>query len=251
MKNLTARTTSNRRTGRRHLTIAAAAIAAISFSSCSSLIERATEKVVEEGAERAIEADTGENVELDFDADSGSISFETEDGSFTVDGEDGTFVLETEDGTFEGSGDENGFEVTNENGETIVDADFDADRDPDSAQIEITTDDGSFVAGNGDGAWELWPSEIARPDLHGDVTVTGQTFDGGGLWLLAGGDVDGTAEEALADFTDRLDGFTATGQGTNFDTVWVNTSNGDYDLSIVADGSGDSTILSMTLTTAV
>lgn len=256
MKHLTATNSTttgsnnSRRASRTHLTIAAAAIAALSFSSCSSLIERATEKAVEEGVERAIEADSGENVELDFDVDSGSISIETEDGSFSVDGEDGTFVLETEDGTFEGSGDENGFEVTNEDGETVVNADFDPDGDSENAQIEITTDDGSFVAGNGAEAWELWPSEIARPDLGGDVTVTGQTFNDGGLWLLAAGDVDGTAEEALTEFTDRLGGFTATEQGTSADSVWVNMTNGNYDLSIVADGTSDSTVLSMTVSTS-
>ena len=234
MKNLTAKTTSNRRTGRRHLTIAAAAIAALSLSSCSSLIERATEKAVEEGVERAIEADTGEEVELDFDADSGSISIETEDGSFSVDGEDGSFVLETEDGTFEGSADEDGYEVTNEDGTTVIDADF----DDETGQIEIVTDDGSFVAGNGAQAWDLWPSEIARPDLGGDVTVTGQTFSDGGVWLLAAGDVGGSADQALTDFTDRLDGFTSTEEGTSADTHWINMTNGNYDLSIVADGTG-------------
>lgn len=221
MKNLTAHT--RRTNNRRNLTIAATAIAALSFSSCSSLIERATEKAVEEGIEQAIEADTGEEIELDFDADNGTFSVETEDGSFSVDGEDGTFVIETEDGTIEGSGDENGFEVT--------------------------SDDGSFSSSSGDAAWDLWPSDLPRPDLGGAVTVTGTAADDGSLWLLASGNVEGTPDEALAAFSDRLDGFTASAQGTNGESVWVNLTNDDYSLSVVVDGAFDPTVMSVTLST--
>ena len=77
MKNLT---DTNDHSVRRNLTIVAVTVAALGFSSCSAIVDRATEQVVEEGVERAIEADSGENVELDFDTDDGTFRIETEEG---------------------------------------------------------------------------------------------------------------------------------------------------------------------------
>ncbi len=256
MKNLTTtltigtHTTGTHTTGRRNLTIAAIAIAALGFSSCSAIVDKATEKAVEQGVERAIEADTGGDVDLDFDAGDGSFTIETEDGSFSVDGEDGTFRVETEDGTFEGSGDENGFEITDENGSTVVDAGFDADGTGENGQIEITTDDGSFTSATGEAAWDLWPSDLARPDLAGDATVSGTSAADGGLFLIAGGEVDGTPSDAVEAFTDRLDGFTTTSEGSSGDTVWVNLESADYVMSIAVDATTDPTFMSITLTAA-
>ncbi len=64
----------------------------------------ATEQIVEEGVERAVEADTGENVEVDFDSD-GTFSIETDDGGLSVD-ENGSFELETENGSITAGSDE-------------------------------------------------------------------------------------------------------------------------------------------------
>ncbi len=249
MKNLTTIPTT-RTTGRRNLTIAAVTIAAIGFSSCSAIVDKAAEKAVEQGVERAVEADTGGDVDLDFDSGDGSFTIETEDGSFSVDGEDGTFVVETEDGTFEGSGDENGFEVTDDDGTTVVDADYEVDGTGENGQIEVTTDDGSFTSASGEAAWDLWPSELARPDLAGDATVSGTTAADGGLFLVAGGEVDGSPTEAVEAFTDRLDGFTTTAEGSSGDTVWVNLESADYVMSIAVDASTDPTFMSITLTAA-
>ncbi len=52
---------------------------------------KASEKI----AEKAIERQTGAEVDIDGD---GGVSFQTEDGSYTADG-DGNVVVETEDGT--------------------------------------------------------------------------------------------------------------------------------------------------------
>ena len=226
MKSLTATTTRNHT--RRSLTIAAAAIAALSFSSCSSIIERATEKAVEEGVERAIEADSGENVELDFDAEDGTLSIETEDGSFSVDGEDGTFVLETEDGTFEGSGDEDGFEVTNENGDTVLDADFDADGD---GSIRIETDNGTLSAGEGD--WELWPTAVTRPEFSGDPVVGGVEEDGL-FWTFANGEVAADAQSAVDTYVATLVGFEVTETTTSDGYALTRLSDGELRVEVSA-----------------
>ncbi|MEP1124563.1 MAG: hypothetical protein ABJH68_11810 [Ilumatobacter sp.] len=237
-------------TVRRNLTIAAVAVAALGFSSCSAIVDKATEKAVEQGVERSVEADTGGDVDLDFDAGDGSFTIETEDGRLSVDGEDGTFVVETEEGTFEGSGDENGFEVTDENGATVVDAGFDADGTGENGQVEITTDDGSFTSATGDAAWDLWPSDLPRPDLVGDATVSGTSAADGGLFLIAAGEVDASPTDAVEAFTEGLDGFTTTSEGSSGDAVWVNLESADYVMSIAVDATTDPAFMSITLTAA-
>ncbi len=239
MKNLTAtKTHQMSRLGRRNLTIAAAAIAALSFSSCSSLIEKATEKAVEEGIEQAIEADSGENVELDFNADDGTFSIETEDGSFSVDGEEGTFVLETEDGTFEGSGDETGFEVTDENGTTVIDADFDETGD---GSIAIETDDGTFSAGEGD--WEQWPDVVTRPDFASPPIVSVLAQDGE-VFAFATGEVTTDAQGAVDDYVATLDGFNVDQTGTAEDFAQTSLSNDEFRVDV----SSSQSTLSVTVT---
>lgn len=192
---------------RRNLTITIAALAAFSMSSCSSLVERATEQVVEEGIERAIEADSGENVELDFNADDGTFRIETDEGSFSVDGEEGTFVLETEDGTFEGQGDENGFEVTNE--------------------------DGTFTSSAGEGDWSLWPSVVVRPDFTGDPVVGGVESDGQ-LWTFAQGEVTADAQDAVDTYVATLDGFEVTDTSTADGYAATRLSNGEFRVEVSA-----------------
>ncbi len=228
MENLTATTTTNPTSprGRRNLTIAAAAIAALTFSSCSSLVERATEKVVEEGIEQAIEADSGEDVELDFNADDGTFRIETEDGSFSVDGDEGTFVLETEDGTFEGSGDENGFEVTDENGTTVIDADFDESGD---GSIEIETEDGTFSAGEGD--WGQWPDVVARPDFAGPPVISVLAQDGE-VFAFATGEVTSDPQSAVDDYVATLSGFDVDQTGTSQGFAQTSLSNGEFRVDV-------------------
>jgi flagellar basal body rod protein FlgF len=57
----------------------------------------AADKVAEQAVERAIESETGGDVDIDTDGD-GSVSFETDEGSFSSDGE-GNLEIESADGS--------------------------------------------------------------------------------------------------------------------------------------------------------
>lgn len=220
-------------THRRNLTITIAALAAFSMSSCSSLIERATEQAVEEGIERAIEADSGENVELDFNADDGTFRIETDDGSFSVDGDEGSFVLETEEGTFEGQSDENGFDVTNDDGTTVLSV----DGDDENGSLTIETDDGTFTSSAGEGQWELWPTEVARPNFTMNPIVGGVEADGE-LWAYASGEVNADAQSAVDTYVATLDGFEVTETSTADGYALTRLSNGEYSVEVSAVDNG-------------
>ena len=242
MPNTTSTSTS---TGgaRRTITIVAAGLSLLAFTGCSSLVEKATEKVVEEGVERAVEADTGEDVEIDFDAD-GNFSIETEDGSFSFE-EDGSFELDTDDGTFSGQADDDGYVINGDDG-VVVDADFNED----DGSFTLETEDGSITSGTDDAAWDLWPTEISRPDYIAERSVAGSQFDDAGIWLTATGIADGEPEDVIADYVAQLDGFEAAevDAGENASVL----TNGTYSMTVVADAAagyaGDS-ILQVTVVT--
>ena len=85
----------------------------------------------------------------------------------------------------------------------VVEADFDED----DGSFTVETEDGSITAGSGEDAWELWPTEIGRPDYSAEGSVGGSQFDDGGVWLTASGIADGEPADAIADYLARLDGF--------------------------------------------
>ena len=244
MTNTTATSTTTTSTSaRRAITIVAAGLSLLAFTGCSSLVEKATEKAVEEGVERAVEADTGEDVEIDFDAD-GNFSIETEDGSFSFE-EDGSFELDTEDGTYTGQADDDGYVINDDDG-VVVQADFDEDH----GSFSLETEDGSITSGTDDEAWELWPTEIPRPDYLAEGTVAGSQFDDAGIWLTATGIADGEPADAIADYVAQLDGFDDAGvdAGENASVL----SNGTYSMTVVADpaaGYAGDSILQVTVVT--
>lgn len=217
---------------RRRLAVAAVAVAVLGVSGCSSIVDRATDKAMEEGVERAVESDSGEDVELDFDSDDGTFSIETDEGSVSVDGDEGSFVVETEDGTFEGSGNEDGYVVEGDDG-TVLDADFDED----DGSVRIETEDGTFAAGSGEGDWELWPSAVARPEFVDAATVAGQEQDGS-VWVVATGSIDTDVQTAADDYIATLDGFEVTGTYSADGHELIELSNGEYLVGVsAADGS--------------
>lgn len=234
---------SGRSHTRRTLTIVAAGVSLLAFTGCSSIVERASEKIVEEGVERAVEADTGEDVDVDFDSD-GSFSIETEDGSFSVD-DRGSFELETEDGNYTGQADDDGYVVNGEDG-VVVQADFGES----DGSFSVETEDGSITSGTDDEAWALWPADIARPDYITDGTVAGSQFDDAGVWLTATGIADGAPADAIADYVGQLDGFDEAAVDAGENAVVL--TNGSYSVTVVADASaadpGDS-ILQVTVVT--
>jgi hypothetical protein len=204
-----------------------------------------SEKIAEEGIERAIESESGENVELDFDRD-GGLSIETEDGSLSVN-EDGEFVVTDQNGSvFTGSADGDGLTVTDENGNEIIDIDADGDSgvisiDGEEATYRVVTD-----------VPEEWPGDVPRPESLTFETGSYANVDGETIITLVGmpsGDVGAfisTYGDALVDaglnetsrFDQESDGV-ATAQRTNENDDWV------VSITSFSDGSGNSITITL------
>jgi hypothetical protein len=149
--------------------IAGVAVAALGLSACGAIAE----KVAEEGAERIIEHESGEDVEIDFNGD-GGISVQTEDGSVRI-GEDGSFEVVGEDGeVFTGQAGEDGFTVEGEDGSAVINIDGDGD----NADITFSGDDGDSSYRTGNGVPAEWPAEIPLPQGLADINHSVSNFDG-------------------------------------------------------------------------
>lgn len=171
------------------LTLSVGAVALITVG-CGDLAEN----LVEEGVEQAIEADSGEDVELDFNGEDG-FRIETEEGTMTVD-EDGNFVIEGADGeVITGETSDDGVTVTDEDGSEVMTI------DEDSGQFTVDSEDGSFTAGPG--IPEAWPNNVPRPEDLDDVngsTITGE----GELLVSLAGTPSGDASDYFASYESAL-----------------------------------------------
>lgn len=168
---------------RRNLGAVAAACLMLSMSACGAIAERITE----EGAERVIEAETGENVELNINGD-GGISLQSDEGGFSLN-EDGEFVITDADGSvFSGSAGADG-QVTlqGEDGESFY-----------RVVTEIPVE---------------WPNSVPRPDGLGIDTGSFVKAEGETLMTLLG-----SPNGSAIDFTNAYGaalgaaGFTETGR---------------------------------------
>lgn len=131
---------------------ACAAVAALLLGACSDAGDRLTE----EGIERVIENETGEDIDFDFDND-GGFTFESDEGSIRI-GDDGTFIIEGEDGeVISGESNDGGFTVTDGDGTAV----FNVDQDGDGG-FSAQSDDGSFASGQG--IPSAWPTAVPRPE---------------------------------------------------------------------------------------
>ena len=108
-----------------HRKITARRIGAASASLLFALAMTSCGKLAEEAIEQAIESDTGEDVEIDFNSDDGTLSIEGENGE--------------------------GFSI-------------DVDEDGESAVLSSTDEDGNtFEMVTGDGIPDDWPGELPVP----------------------------------------------------------------------------------------
>jgi hypothetical protein len=205
--------------------ISAAVAACVAFSACGAVAE----KVTEEGAERLIEAESGENVELDFDSDDGSFSLETEEGGFSLD-EDGNFVVTDQDGSvFTGSA-----------------------NDADGGGILVQGDDGESVYRLVTDIPAEWPSEVPRPE---GIAIEG------GSYVAAEGEtlitVIGTPSGSAVDYTDSYlssvasAGFVETGRfdqsADGSTTAQRSYENANWTLNINGYDDGESSIVNISL----
>ena len=178
--NLTNHAAGTRRPGGRAALVAACIVGSFAFSACGAIAQ----KVTEEGAERIIESNTGEDVELDFDGD-GSFSVQTEDGSFAVD-ENGDFVVTDGEGeVYTGSADEGGIVVNDGSGGQVLSIDAD-----DNGEIRMQSEEGEAVYNIGAEIPEGWPAGVPQPrDLE-----------------IESSSMMGTADEFMITLTGRPDG---------------------------------------------
>lgn len=157
-----------------------AAVALVS-AGCGEIAEN----LLEEGVEQAIENDSGEDFELDFDGENG-VSIETDEGSMTIDG-DGNFVVEGADGeVITGEATDEGFTVTDEDGNAVLDV------DEDNGTVTAETEDGSFTSGPG--MPEGWPGSIPQPEGLDDLNGSTITTDGQTLITASGTAPDGAGD---------------------------------------------------------
>lgn len=151
---------------RRTLVAVAAAGMMLSMSACGAIAE----KITEEGAERIIEAETGENIELDINGD-GGISLQSDEGGFSLN-EEGEFVITDADGSvFSGSAGEDGLVVFDDDGNPVVNVGVDANGD--TGEITIQGEDGEAVYRVVTEIPAEWPGDVPRPD---GLVVEGGSF---------------------------------------------------------------------------
>lgn len=116
----------------------------------------AADKIAEEGIERAIESDSGEDVEVDFDGQ--AFEIETDEGSIRMDA-DGNFVVEGPDGeVFTGQTDDDGnVRIESEDGSATIEA------EADGGNFTMTGEDGESFFGTHTGVPDQWPGDVPRP----------------------------------------------------------------------------------------
>jgi len=264
-----------RNTTKHSLTISAAIGACLAFSACGAIAEKTTE----EGAERVIEAESGENVERDVDSDGGSFSIETGEGGSSFD-DDGTLVVTDGDGSvFTGSANDDDLVATDANDDDLVATDAndddlvatdandddlvatDADGDPvmnvvadgEGEEISIQGDDGDIIYRVDTEIPAEWPSEIPRPD--GLVVEAGSYIaaEGGAMITVVGTPTSGSAAEYADNYLggEASSGFTETGRSDQsadgIATAQRNYENNLWAISVSGADDGESSVVNISV----
>ena len=140
------------------------------------------EGIAERVVENRLEAESGQDVDIDFD--DGDVRLQTDDGEFTIEtDDDGNLSIQGEGG----SGDES-FTIDSENGETIVE-----------------TEDGTATLSQSGNLPDGFPSDVTLPSPS--EVLFSQTFDTpegqaatiGGTSTLTPADFAGELEKTLVD----------------------------------------------------
>lgn len=139
------------------------------------------EDIAENVLEDRIEAESGEDVDIDFD--DGDISIRSEDGEFTleVDEDDGNVSIS-------GSSDDGEFTIESEDGETVIE-----------------TEDGETIIGSTGGELpDDFPASIPLPNGF-DVQYAQSIAGPDGQTFIVGGAVDGTPTDVLDEYVAVLE----------------------------------------------
>ena len=222
--------------------ISAIAGACLAFSACGAIAE----KITEEGAERIIEAESGENVEIDFDSDDGSFSIETEEGSLAVD-DDGNFIVTDQDGSvFTGSASDDQLVVLDDDGNHVLNG------DGSGGEILVQGNDGESVYRVVTEIPAEWPSQVPLPeglDVEGGSYVAAE-----GETLIT---VIGTPPGSAVDYVDSWlssvasSGFTETGRfdqsADGSTTAQRSYENNFWTININGYDSGDDNVVNISV----
>jgi hypothetical protein len=239
-------------------TALATAALAIVATGCGNLVERAAEEAVERAVEEAVEADTGGDVDIEFNED--GISVESDEGDFSLNVDENGVEIEGTDADgndFSLDADEDGINAESEDGTFDVDSDgtftaTDADgdvttgevsSDGDSVDFTVEGDDGDAVFTSGEGIPSEWPSDVPEPEGLDEIFGT-YIANAGDENVVVTGTTGAGAQDAFDDYTDRLTdaGFS---EETNFNQdgefYSATFTKGDTTVNITTQASGDST----------
>lgn len=239
-------------------TALATAVLAVLATGCGNLVERATEEAVERAVEEAVDADTGGDVDVEFNED--GISVESDEGDFSlnvdengveIDGTDADgndFSLDADEDGINAEGQDGTLDVDSDGSFTATDADGDVttgdvSSDGDSVDFTVEGEDGDAVFTSGEGIPEQWPSDVPEPEGLDEIIGTFISDAGVGNVVVTGTTSD-SAQDAFDDYADRLTdaGFsedTKLNQGDEFYSATF--SKGDTTVNVTAQASGGST----------
>ncbi len=163
----------------------------------------------EASLEELLEAETGDDVEIDLDND-GGFSLESEEGSISVD-EEGNFVITDEEGqviTGDVDVDGDSIVVESDDGQVVVDSE--------DGSFEITDEEGNVAITGSEDFPEDWPAAVPQPtglDIVGSSTFADDVSQG---WTVVG-TTDMSPVDYLASYGPMLEaaGFSQT---TNFES---------------------------------
>ncbi len=226
------------RTDRSRFALAIAAVAILS-TGCGRLVEKATEEAVEQ----AVENDSGEEVEIDFD--DGGVRVESADGDVTFDADENGIRIDGTDAdgndvTF--SADENGFEAEGPDGEVVTGA---ADGD---GGFTVDGADGEPVFTTSEGIPDQWPDDVPQPDGLSDVSGT-YFAEGETVSMVVTGTVSGDPSSTFDGYTGALvdAGFEEESTFTQGESTTSSFVRGDQQMivNIESDGSTSQMVISL------
>lgn len=212
----------NTHNDQRRIRRVAAAVAVLGLVALSSACSG--EDIAESLAERQVEQETGENVDLDIN--DGGINIQTDEGSMTVD-EDGNMVIESPEGS------------------VVINADEDGN-------VEASSEDGTYSASASGELPQEFPGDITIPDgftvlnssVMGDATMT---------LVSVGFGTDASVDDAGAAIAASLEaaGYTRQQFVDQDAMLYVTYLKGEQMATVTiadeASGSGQPTVVSLTV----
>ena len=235
-------------------TALATGLLAVVATGCGNLVERATEEAVE----RAVESDTGGDVDVEFNDD--GISIESDEGDFNlsvdengveIDGTDADgndFSLDADETGINAESDDGTFDVDSDGTFTATDADGDVttgevSSDGDGVDFTVEGEDGNAVFTSGAGIPAEWPRDVPEPEGLDEIFGT-YISDAGDENVVVTGTTGDSARDAFDDYAARLidAGFTEDtkfNQGSEFYSATF--ARGDTTVNVTTQASGDST----------